>query len=74
MEYWHKDFKCPFYEGNGKRQLICQVGTLSLPDKMSILEFMNNCLDKYNDCPIYVTLLNFEERREEEKKNAKRRK
>lgn len=53
-EYYHKDYKCPFYGTSTKLQVRCEGGTqLCFPDKLSITYHINHiCCDDWKSCTI----------------------
>ena len=64
MEYWHKNFRCPWYYHNGCQQIGCMVGNLKFPDKISAVEVMDNyCVNDWEKCAIAIALNNWEERK-----------
>lgn len=71
-EYWHKPFQCPFYEGNEKKGVACQVGRIKFESKVTAVGYMDNyCLVHWKDCTIAKALIDEEYRsyKEHEKKN-----
>ena len=68
MEYWHKNFRCPWYYHNGSQQIGCMVGNLKFPDKLSAVEVMDNyCVNDWEECAIAKALNNWEERKYKER-------
>ena len=68
MEYYKKYFKCPFYEGNSKHGVDCEVGKLRFDSKYTAITFMDTyCLEKWEECTIARALVAEEERAERER-------
>ena len=64
-EYWHKPFKCPFYEGNEKNGVRCQAGRIRFDSKVTAVEYMDKyCLIHWKDCTIAQALIAEEYRRQ----------
>lgn len=41
MDYWHKDWKCPFYKYNEQRKVCCEGGCrVQFADKSSAGQYM----------------------------------
>ena len=55
MDYWHKDWKCPFYKYNEQRKVCCEGGCrVQFMDKSSAGRYMSRyCASfRYADCTI----------------------
>lgn len=67
QEYYHKEFKCPFYEGCTRLTVRCEGGTLlSFPDQLSIkLHIATVCCDGWEKCSVSKMLNDYYDRKED---------
>ncbi len=70
LDYWHKDWKCPFFKWDERQKVACEGRcVVSMPDRKSALSFMDRyCADLngWRGCSIAKALLDYYDRKEAE--------
>jgi len=74
MDYWHRNWACPFFRWDDKKRVCCENGTsLSFPDREAATEYFDRycaSVERYRHCTVASMLLRFYERSEENGKDG----
>lgn len=65
MDYWHRDWKCPFFKWDEKLLVVCEGGRVIFPDEKAARDYFDRyCahLPGWEGCCIAAVLSGFYER------------